>query len=190
MSTSFVNNPITGRCYVQVTNHTDLQCPYPNKHTLTDGFKRVEVCAVHRDVLFRHNEIWKTQWRELQSGEEPQTEQEAIILLAEAMGMTVAPVTLEDVGAPFLVTTDPAQTTSDRLAAEWVEFNPLSDANDDCIVLEIMRNGDRSLYSNFKDALFHFDPPLQPWMWLYKIGNYARAACKAHHIPLPERQQQ
>lgn len=110
------------------------------------------------------------------------------IRLAEAMDMIVAPISLEDVGGPFLVTTDPAQTTSDQLVAEWAEFEPLTNANDDYAVLEAIRNGDPALYSDFKDALFHFDPPIKPWMWSYKIGDYTRAACKARGIPLPERE--
>ncbi len=179
MSTTFVNKPIKGRCYVQVFNHTGfhfLQCRYPSKHTLTDGFKRVEVCGVHRDSLFRHNEIWKTQWKELQSGEKLQSGREAMIIaLAKAMGWQK----LQESGRWLWL-----DHRGLIISKDW---NPLDDASDDYVVLNAMRDGDRELYSNFKDALFHFDPPLQPWMWLYKIGNYARAACRAHGILLPEK---
>ena len=73
MTIEFVDNPIKGRCYVQVTEQLGLhysQCNYPSKHVLTDGFKRVAVCGIHRDTLFRHNEIWKTQWRERRTEQE------------------------------------------------------------------------------------------------------------------------
>ena len=77
MSTTFVGKPIKGFCYVQVPDHTFFhreQCSCLSKYAMTDGFNQVEVCGTHRNLLLRHNEIWKTQWRELQSGEEPQTE--------------------------------------------------------------------------------------------------------------------
>ena len=41
---------------------------------MTDGFQRVKVCGTHRNLLLKRNEIWKTQWRELQSEEEHQPE--------------------------------------------------------------------------------------------------------------------
>ncbi len=33
---------------------------------------------MHRNTLFRHNEIWKTRWRELQSGEEYRAEKKIL----------------------------------------------------------------------------------------------------------------
>jgi len=52
------------------------------------------------------------------------------IKLAEAMGMTVAPITYEDVGSEVLVTTDPASTVLQMDEAEWDDFDPFEDAND------------------------------------------------------------
>ena len=76
MSTSFVDNPEEGRCHILARPNfvTPHQCLFPYKYAMTDGFKRVEVCTLHHNLLLRHNEIWKTQWRELQSGEEHQPE--------------------------------------------------------------------------------------------------------------------
>ncbi len=68
MPIAFVDKPIKGRCHVQVPGHFDShfsQCSRSDKHAMTDGFKRVEVCNVHRNQLLRRNEIWKTQWKEL-----------------------------------------------------------------------------------------------------------------------------
>ena len=105
------------------------------------------------------------------------------IQLAGAMGMTVAPITLEDVGGPFLVTTAPAQTTSDQLAAEWIEFNPFTDANDDYAVLEWMREKTPSIGTHIKwasdDEGWVFFNELHLHKVDYKIGDYARAALKA-----------
>ena len=96
--------------------------------------------------------------------------------------MTVAPITLEDVGGPFLVTTAPAQTTSDQLAAEWVEFNPFTDANDDYAVLEWVRNQVPTNNNGIKwashDLGWWFYKHLKDNPAEYEVGDYARAALK------------
>ena len=92
------------------------------------------------------------------------------IRLAKAMDMIVAPISLEDVGGSFLVTTDPVQTTSDQLVAEWVEFEPFTDANDDYAVLEFIRGEHFVTY--FTAYLEH------EYTQDYQIGDYARAALK------------
>ncbi len=68
MPITFVDNPIEDRCHVGLGfMQCRLQCHLPNEHTMTDGFKRVEVCCFHRNNLLRNNEFWKTQWRDLES---------------------------------------------------------------------------------------------------------------------------
>ena len=95
------------------------------------------------------------------------------IKLAEAMDLIVAPISLEDVGGPFLVTTDSAQTTSDQLVAEWVEFEPFTDANDDYAVLEWIRS--QGVIGSWIATQLGKD---NKWSIDYKIGDYARAALK------------
>jgi hypothetical protein len=51
---------------------------------------------------------------------------EARIKLAKAMGWTVAPITLEDCGGPFLVCHGAFSEDND----DWHSFNPFTDAND------------------------------------------------------------
>lgn len=59
-------------------------------------------------------------------------------------------------------------------------FDPENDANDDYAVLEGMRGRKRpDQYSDFKEALWHMHPPMQPWIWRYEIGDFYHAAFKA-----------
>ncbi len=191
MSTTFVDNPEKGRCYIQVSDHTGfhfLQCSRKAKYAMTDLVHRVEVCSQHRDLLLRRNKMWKTQWKELQSCEEYQAEQKA------RKGKTRQTRQMTTKGALAKL----AEKIGWRQEAggwHWLDhrglivsrdWDPLSSATDDYLVLEAMRNGNPGVYSDFKTALFHFDPPIKPWMWLYEIGAYTRAACKTHHILLPE----
>lgn len=87
---------------------------------------------------------------------------EARIKLAEAMGLTAM------------------QKGSAGHAKGWfidandnnVKFNPFTDANDDYAVLEWMRENDKLDSDTFELS----------YMWNYKIGDYARAACKVLEI--------
>ena len=61
-------------------------------------------------------------------------------------------------------------------------FDPYTDANDDCAVLEWMRNDYR--WQKFKSALVNMRKIKAKWhgsqyTWNYKTGDYARAALKA-----------
>lgn len=99
----------------------------------------------------------------------------ARIKLAEAMGWTVAPITLEDCGAPFTVYKG-AVDKSEYDDVEWtVGWDPFTDANDDYAVLEWMRGvGDK--YADY--GLFQRWQRDVPYWLDYQIGDYARAAIK------------
>ncbi len=58
-------------------------------------------------------------------------------------------------------------------------FSPLTDANDDCAVLEWAK-ADTNRFSDFKDAMYELAGSSRSkcWPWQYKIGNNARAALK------------
>ena len=102
------------------------------------------------------------------------------IKLAEAMGLIVAPISLEDCGGPFLVTAQKIVTSSDALEAEWVEWNPFTDANDDYAVLEWAKTQSAQFQHDFQCALAELTT--NTWFrahsWNYQIGYYARAALK------------
>ncbi len=63
----------------------------------------------------------------------------------------------------------------------FTEFipDPFTYASDDYAVLEWMRSFVMRHQKSTKD----FECRLQGWKWKYRIGDYARAACKVLNIP-------
>lgn len=119
---------------------------------------------------------------------------QARIKLAEAMGWTH---TNDEKPAGMLM--DPAAGWWRSPDGGWsvsLDFYPFTDANDDYACLEWMRDSDRSdftdsTYGRFLRAMSDniwvpHRPPYNDQWWNYKIGDYARAACRVLGIEVTE----